>query len=315
MAKQTASGKAFEFSLLQAAISLLSDQCRVHLVKDRPYLNAQRDFQSFSVREQDFYRVASKAAFRHIILLEPRLNHSEGNDILTIQIAPDQAGKRGDVRDVLFIRSVAGWEIGISAKNNHRAVKHSRISEHIDFGKEWFGLSCGTSYFEKVAPFFRDLSSIASSKTLWNNVPRKKERFYVPLLEIFRDTMVDLDMRYPKEIPKRLVSYLIGSKDFYKVIKENHRSIVMGFNINGTLNQNVGTAFPKDKVSLLRLPSEIVRFDFKRNSKTTLILICDEGWQISFRMHSASSYVERSLKFDVQLIGFPQSLYQHRLHW
>ena len=31
----------------------------------------------------------------------------------------------------------------------------------------------------------------------------------------------------------------------------------------------------------------------------------DNGWQFSFRIHNASTFVEPSLKFDIQLIGIP----------
>jgi hypothetical protein len=35
----------------------------------------------------------------------------------------------------------------------------------------------------------------------------------------------------------------------------------------------------------------------------------DNGWQISFRIHNASSKVENSLKFDIQLTGQPTDLF------
>ncbi|MDR2122992.1 MAG: HaeIII family restriction endonuclease [Flavobacteriaceae bacterium] len=33
------------------------------------------------------------------------------------------------------------------------------------------------------------------------------------------------------------------------------------------------------------------------------------------RIHNASTKVEPSLKFDINLIGQPQSLYSHHLNW
>ena len=44
-------------------------------------------------------------------------------------------------------------------------------------------------------------------------------------------------------------------------------------------------------------------------------VVCDEGWQISMRIHNASSRVEPSLKFDVQLISFPSSVYAQVEPW
>lgn len=41
----------------------------------------------------------------------------------------------------------------------------------------------------------------------------------------------------------------------------------------------------------------------------------DNGWQISFRIHNASSKVEPSLKFDVELIGQPTGLFIIDMPW
>ena len=44
-------------------------------------------------------------------------------------------------------------------------------------------------------------------------------------------------------------------------------------------------------------------------------LYLDEGWQFSFRIHNASTYVETSLKFDVQIIGMPTSIISIECKW
>lgn len=41
----------------------------------------------------------------------------------------------------------------------------------------------------------------------------------------------------------------------------------------------------------------------------------DNSWQISFRIHNASSRIEPSLKFDIQLIGIPQSVTNIEEYW
>ncbi len=45
--------------------------------------------------------------------------------------------------------------------------------------------------------------------------------------------------------------------------------------------------------------------------KTTLLVTMNEGWQISFRIHSASSRIEPSLKFDINLVSASQSLFRN----
>ena len=69
---------------------------------------------------------AANAAARVIIRLEPQLEY--GNGSLNLVIQTDAQGIAGDDRDVVCVRRANGWEIGISCKHNHHAVKHSRLS-------------------------------------------------------------------------------------------------------------------------------------------------------------------------------------------
>jgi len=41
----------------------------------------------------------------------------------------------------------------------------------------------------------------------------------------------------------------------------------------------------------------------------------NNGWQLSFRIHNASTIVEPSLKFDVQLIGMPVTILSIECQW
>ena len=53
----------------------------------------------------------------------------------------------------------------------------------------------------------------------------------------------------------------------------------------------------------------------KENSNTTIEVVCDNGWNVSMRLHNASSKVEPSLKFDVNLIALPNSVYASDEYW
>jgi hypothetical protein len=53
--------------------------------------------------------------------------------------------------------------------------------------------------------------------------------------------------------------------------------------------------------------------DFKTSSLNTLSMVMDKGWQVSFRIHNATSKLELSLKFDIQLIGNPPNLFTQYL--
>ncbi len=316
MPTQTEAGKAFEYALLKISFDILSQNHEIIVTEDSSYIVAKNCFNLFSDTEKGKYLKAADAAFRHIIEIEPKLeNPISTSDVLTLKIVSDNEGMKGDVRDILFIRSSQNWEIGISAKNNHNAVKHSRLSDHIDFGKEWVDLNCSKIYFDKVAPVFSELRTLQHESELWRNLKDKHKRFYAPILAAFQDEMIRLDKVNPTIVPAKLLNYLIGNKDFYKVIKRANKSEIYGFNLHGTLNKTASKIKPKFKVTKLKFPSRIIEFSQKPNSTNTLILTCDEGWQISFRIHNASTKVEPSLKFDINLIGQPQTLYSNHLNW
>ncbi len=114
-----------------------------------------------------------------------------------------------------------------------------------------------------------------------------------------------------------MIRYLIGRNDFYKVIADDKGSFtrVEAINIKGTLNQKAGTHAPIVKVPLLKLPDRIYHIGYKPNSDNTIQIVCNEGWEISMRIHSASSKVEPSLKFDVNLISLPSSIYVQSEPW
>ena len=63
------------------------------------------------------------------------------------------------------------------------------------------------------------------------------------------------------------------------------------------------------------MPTRFYHIGFKPNSDNTVEVVCDEGWQISMRIHNASSRVEPSLKFDVQLISFLSAVYAQVEPW
>jgi hypothetical protein len=238
------------------------------------------------------------------------------NDALQLEIVADVAGKTGDVRDVLAIRSLQKWEIGISAKNNHRAVKHPRLSNTIDFGKDWLGFPCSDEYFLATKPIFDNLAKLrtASKATQkWDTLGDYHTSIYVPILEAFRTELLRLDKENPGVVAQRLVEYLIGNQDFYKVIKGKNKVEIQAYNLHGTLNLPFENIKPKAKIQRLKFPNRLIEVVYQDNSQTTLLVTLNEGWQISFRIHNASSRIEPSLKFDINLVSAPHSLFSNQL--
>jgi len=316
MAIQVLTGKAFEYALLLEFFERLRNITSVIIIENEPLKNAKKCFESFNETEQSSYRITSSAAVNFLLDIEPRLSHGiNEKDNLQLEIVSDQQGQSGDVRDVLLIRSLQNWEIGISAKNNHRAVKHSRLSQIIDFGEKWLGIPCSKEYFEEIEPIFSMLESIKKKdkSTKWSSIEDMHQKVYIPILEAFRKELLRLDKENPVVVAERLVNYLIGNQDFYKVIKGKNKIEIQGYNLHGTLNLPFEKVKPKARIPKLKLPSRLVEIVYENDSTTTLKVSLNEGWNISFRIHNASSRVEPSLKFDINLISAPQSLFANHI--
>jgi hypothetical protein len=317
VASQTINGKAFEYALLKEFFERLKTITVVVVVENEPYKTALKCFNSFNKKEQSHYSLVASFAVNFLIDIEPRLSNSIGKkDELQLEIVSDKEGQTGDVRDVLAIRSLQKWEIGISAKNNHRAVKHSRLSNDIDFGQKWLGFPCSAKYFKEVSPIFDNLATLrtaSNAKQKWDTLGDYHTSVYVPILNAFRKELLRLATENPGAVAERLIEYLIGNQDFYKVIKGNNKVEIQAYNLHGTLNLPFDTIKPKAKVPRLKLPSRLIEVVYQENSKTTLLVTLNEGWQISFRIHNASSRIEPSLKFDINLVSAPHSLFTNQL--
>lgn len=144
----------------------------------------------------------------------------------------------------------------------------------------------------------------------------KDEKVYLPLLKAFKNE-IESSYDSDKTIPRKLVEYLLGNYDFYKVISVDSKQMtqIQTYNLHGTLNKPSKTIKPKKIVPSVVLPTRIVSFDFKPASTNTVELYLDEGWQFSFRIHNASTIAEPSLKFDIQIVGMPTTIITINSFW
>lgn len=317
MAIQTKNGKAFEYATLASLQSHLMHNQQVNIQHTAALETAQQFYQNSAPAIRADMDSAANAAIRVLLKMEPQLENPYENTPLHLSIQEDATGMTGDVRDVLTIRMQNDWVVGISCKHNHTAVKHSRLSSKLDFGEIWFGKPCSSTYFESIAPLFNELRDMKSNQQLWRNVKHKDERFYVPILEAFMKELRRLDAAHDKTIPHKLLGYLLGKSDFYKIITHDKKKItqIQAFNLYGTLNRSAGNVRPQIRLPQLSLPNRFFDINFKPGSKNTIEIVCNEGWTVKMRIHNASSLVEPSLKFDVTLIGIPPGLYTHYESW
>lgn len=316
--KQMTTGKSFEYALLVQFEEKLKDKTNLEVIENSAFKIAKGCFENVNSNEKSEYLLTASFAVNFLMDIEPRLSNDIGkDDILQLEILSDNHGESGDVRDVLAIRLLQKWVIGVSAKNNHHAVKHSRLSANIDFGEKWLGVKTSKEYFDTVTPIFNNLEKIrkeSGAKKKWSELGDYHSTIYVPILKAFIKELKNLYKKDSAKVASNLVAYLVGNKDFYKVIKGKNCVEIQAYNINGTLNLPFKEILPKCKTPKVPLPTEIVDIDFKTDSETTAIVTMDNDWTLSFRIHNASSKVESSLKFDINLLKSPKKLFKNTLN-
>ncbi|WP_127009638.1 HaeIII family restriction endonuclease [Veillonella sp. CHU110] len=312
--KSNNQGRAYEFACLNTLHEEISKYRVSKIEKNSTYEVAKRAWNTLEESEKNIYRISALAGTNTILELEP-LILDDGDGELELKLQSDDNGEDGDVRDVLIIRKDIEWEIGISVKHNHFAVKHSRLSKRLDFGKKWYGIECSDKYWSDIKPIFDYLDVEKAKQTLWKDLPNKEEDVYKPLLIAFKEEL-DRQKEFAN-IAKMLVEYLLGEFDFYKVIgiDSKRTTQIQSYNLRGTLNQEGKKRKRSIKLPVASLPTRIVNLEFKPDSNNTLELYLDRGWQFTFRIHNASSKVESSLKFDIQIIGMPTSIVSIDCKW
>ena len=250
-----------------------------------------------------------------VIEMEPMLTEPSG-DLLVLEFQKDDAGEHGDVRDIVAKRDVEHWEFGLSIKHNHDAVKHSRLSYKLDFGNEWYHQPCSSEYWNDIEPIFNHLKTEKKRGTKWSELKDKDLSVYVPILNAF---IKEISRAYEndEELPCKMIEYLIGIEDYYKIVShdEQRLTLIHTFNIHGTLNKSSKIQVSAITVPVVNLPTELVALKFKKESTNTVEAYFNNGWQLSFRIHNASTIVEPSLKFDIQFMGMPTSILNIQCQW
>lgn len=183
------------------------------------------------------------------------------------------------------------------------------MTNEFDFGDKWFGVKCSPQYWEDIKPVFQYLTECKAKSLKWSELPSKANDVYVPLLSAFLAEVKRSYNIHGATLARGMVEYLIGKHDFYKTISRDSKrqTRIQPYNLRGTLNMSSKQQKPKLIMPISALPKRIIGADFKPDSDNTVEVFMDEGWQFAFRIHNASTKVETSLKFDIQLIGVPRT--------
>lgn len=306
-------GRAYEFICLLTLNDEINKKRRAVIERNSAYSAAER---AWSLTSEEFRYIltqSAKAAVVAIFEMEPLMSE-QGDDTLILKIQTDAEGEKGDVRDIVISRKDIRWEIGLSLKHNHFAVKHSRLAKSLDFGKKWFSIPCSENYWQDVKPIFDYLEEQKNKN--WRDLPSKDTNVYVPLLKAFIDE-IKRSCSKDEKLPSKMVEYLLGEFDFYKIISIDSKRLtrIQSYNLHGQLNRSGKTIKPKIKIPVAFLPTRIISLDFKSNSTNTVELYMDGGWQFSFRIHNAATKVETSLKFDIQIVGMPTAIISIDCKW
>lgn len=290
---QVENGKALEFAVAKSFSELLN----VEILDSPSSRNARACYEKVNEGIRIRFDDASKKSASHIIEKEEILR----NGANSIWLASDSLGQDGDVRDVMI--NCGEKKIGFSCKTNHSAFKHSRLSGKADFIKSW-GINesgCSNDYWNKVKPIFAELTIIrkeSAGAALWKMQPDVANRFYWPILDAFESEINRLSKNpsTQSQTASRLVSYIVGFQDFYKIVVRKDVVELQAFNLGGTLS-----------VTKTRLPDQIIGIDRLNGGQYSKTIRLNRGFTFNFRIHSASSRVEPSLKFDVTAISLPPS--------
>jgi hypothetical protein len=298
MAKQKENGMAFEWAVGKAIAAVTQFPVIEDNFSRIPRICYE---EKISDKKRQVFDRAASVAVEHILTKEGVSGWEKSTAV--IQFNSDAAGQKGDVRD-LIIKNQSN-QLGISCKANHEALKHPRLSGSLDFIKKW-GLSeegCGDSYWAAIKPIFKELSDIkraSKGEATWEDLVDKPARFYWPILDAWeieiKRTIAD-SSDAEALICKNFITYLIGKHDFYKIMcKGSDRVDLQAFNFSGAL-----------ATRQTKFPTVINLINNKNGGVYSKTIVFNHGYSINFRIHSASSKVESSLKFDINAIGLPTS--------
>lgn len=303
--KSNDKGRAYEFVCLHSLYEAIGEIRRVQIIDNSSYYAAKSAWCNLSDAEQTLFKLSAKSTIDTIFAMEPNIIDN-GEDCVNLYVQNDQHGIEADVRDIIIQRRDIIWEIGLSIKHNHMAVKHSRIAKTLDFGEKWYGKKCSQSYWDDVKLTFDFLEVEKNKGTYFRDLNSKEDDVYIPLLNAFMSEIkkqIEMDCT----IPRKMVEYLLSKYDFYKVVSIDSKRLttIQSFNMYGTLNLPSKKSIPEIKVPRIELPTSLLYIGFKPKSRTTIIMSFDNGWQFSFRIHNAKDLIETSLKFDIQIVGMP----------
>ncbi len=294
LSKRQTNGRGLEHAFGLAVESCLG----VRVSGDVNYLR-RKAFEHLGSEIREVFSKDARSLLEHVLQLE---GIPQGERGWSARYLDDASARDGDVRDIVI--SKGDRDVGISCKSNHKAFKHSRISPESSLRVAWRLSPVSGSdrrYVRELDLLFNQLESQPFDK--WSDLgARRKQAFYDACIAAFSKEIRHLIAEIgDSKISPGLVRYFLGSKGYYKCVVSGRGSFLQAF------------CFGRSVVARISLPRRLVALDFPPGKHGVLHMHFDRGFSFSLRLHNASSGYERSLKFDIQALALPQSLYTHHL--
>lgn len=144
--KSNDQGRAYEYVCLQTLFKEVNKIRKAEIVSNSSLDADERAWYTMTKEFRSLLALSAEAAVKKILELEPNLIE-QTEDLVQMFLQKDERGEEGDVRDIVVTRKDIRWEIGLSIKHNHHAVKHNRLSPTLDFGEKWYGVKCSQNYW------------------------------------------------------------------------------------------------------------------------------------------------------------------------
>ena len=268
--------KANRFAIAYQCANLFNSNTQ--LVDNLEFQRAKSAFRLLSSEKQ-------KALTKNAINCISVLKKYDGNlkSAKSVVIQHDKAYRSNDPRDILV--ETEGGEIGITSRNSSDFLKCSKVSRNFDFGKIWYDKPCSSYYWQAVNPVFDDLES--RDKQFWKNIRNKHDDYYMPILRAFLDEVIR------SADASKLFHYLLGGKDYYRIVSERRYLYITPHNINGRLNFG----------SKIHLPNRIASTYIDPKCKTRANIVFDNYWTITFQLCNPTALIQPWLMFNICILG------------
>lgn len=154
-------------------------------------------------------------------------------------------------------------------------------------------------------------SSLVANEKAWSLMDEDMQEIFMTSAGAAIDMVLELEPRMAEVDSDELT--LEFQKDGQGV--KGDVTMIHTFNMHDTLNKPAKNKVSAITVPIVKLPTRLVALEFKPGSDNTVEMYLDNGWQLSFRIHNASTKVEPSLKFDVQFVSMPMEVLNIECRW